>query len=589
MKRLFAFVMSKSTRGPSVQRVAPHPATFERTTVYFIWTQATKRPLVLGKATHRLLRAEIASTAAWPSEQTVRLPPSLARVDAGIARLRAASDFVDEIDGWRSLVGSALRHPRMLARVLRLAAQGRKRTPDEAEDEDSADPLDEVEMMLMDWQKVALLEREIDRSTFGGDAHLEDRFVRLMLRPTHHTLTVAGEAYDTVFEPRLLLHEEGVIQIAVGVELPAQSLLSGVVAGSSPESPIMSKSRIPEPFAPPHGKWAGGSWSDTLVSGVRERILPHDEPADVGSYLEFLAGSVQDHIHAELDPHSLCFPVVITQPAVCCSDWSTGHPRELLALTSGVSAETSDQDLRAELPRDFAAFRDHSMFHSLASATVVHWDEWRPGIWDLNFTMLYEHATLLYARARRAERKTRLVPSKRRQISGLSQVALFMDAEARGAFVHAGTARTTFRDVLRELGVPEILDTLAKGLALANDRATARASERVARSTRNLTLFGLGIAVVAAIPATPQILSLIESQRAAHPDESWWASVQVLASSPLQLSALVLLAIAVYGLGWAGRIAFLVGRALWRFRKRGYESQLQNYSVSVGSADETPR
>ncbi|WP_139340636.1 hypothetical protein [Microbacterium sp. CSI-V] len=564
-----------------------HLARLRRATVYFVYTQGTAKPLNLGKATQMLLEAEVATTGAWPSEDKVRLAPSLARIDASVARARATAAFVETITTWRSLLAAVMFHPILLARALVFLIRGMRNEDPEASaqpeaDENGADPWDEVEALLLESQKVTVSERFLDADLFGGDAQAEDHFVRLFLRPTSHEIVIDGTSTEITVEPRLLLHRDGVIQLVAGFELPRHATVSQVVYGANMDEPLIRRSEVPETFRPAGATWAGGDWLEAPVAGVRYRRLQHDEePSTVAEYMSFLADNVAGHISATLGGGWNGYPVVIAEADSCCADWAQQHPAELANLVAREGVAPGGRRLRDVTLRDFASFDDHSMFHTLASATIMNWRPWQPGIKDLSFTMLYEHALLLYWRATRVEREVRTVPSKRRRVTELSQTALFMEAEARGVFVRAGGARDIFRDVAGTLGVPEILQTVSKGLSLSSDRAAARASDRVARGARNVAVFGLAVATFAAVPAVPQLFELVEAQREADPGSSWWVTLQTVISSPLQISGILLAVISLFGVVWVGRVVVAVVSYLWGIRKRGYASHLSGYEVDL--------
>lgn len=591
IKRAIARVLRPTAVPVAREQTRPtHLARLRRTTVYFIYTQGTAKPLNLGKATQMLLEAEVATTGAWPSEEKVRLAPSLARIDVSVARARATEAFIETITTWRSLLAAVMFHPILSARALVFFIRGMRNEDTDASaqpeiDENGADPWDEIEALLLESQKVTVSERFLDADLFGGDAQAEDHFVRLFLRPTSHEIVIDGTSAEITVEPRLLLHRDGVIQLVAGFELPPHATVSQVVYGADMDAPLIIRSEVPETFRPDGATWVGGDWLEAPVAGVRYRRLHHDdEPSTVAEYMGFLADSVAGHISATLGDGWNGYPVVIAEADSCCADWAQQHPTELANLVAREGAAPGGRRLRDVTLRDFASFDDHSMFHTLASATIMNWRPWRPGIEDLNFTMLYEHALLLYWRARRVEREVRAVPSRRRRVTELSNTALFMDAEARGVFVRSGGARDIFRDVVGMLGVPEILQTVSKGLSLSSDRAAARASDRVARGGRNVALFGLAVATFAALPAIPQLFELVEAQREADPGSSWWVTLQTVISSPLQISGIFLAVIGLFGAVWVARVVVAVVTYLLQIRKRGYASHLSGYEVHLGQA-----
>lgn len=110
-------------------RPAPEPAheaVFGAATVYFVYTQPTAKPLDLGRSVHRLLQAEIARTAAWPSDERVRLAPSWAELDKDIRRLELLHDFAEHSDSFLSLVQNTARSPLTALELLKAARNARR-------------------------------------------------------------------------------------------------------------------------------------------------------------------------------------------------------------------------------------------------------------------------------------------------------------------------------------------------------------------------------------------------------------------------------------------------------------------------------
>lgn len=570
-------------------RSADHAARFGHATVYFVLTQATAKPVNVGQAVERLLDAEVATTAAWPSEDGIRLAPSLAKVDRDAARLQAMYEMTHPATN-ESSVAVWRRHPFLSVQLITMALRNRRQsTSTESElDGDSGnsleDTMSEIYTLVLDAQKVSLAERHLDAELLGGEAREEDRFARLLLRPTHHDLTVSGIEHRMTLEPRLLLHEDGAVQLTIGLSLPTGLDTTAIVEGSQPSSPLMTRSQIPEPYAGPKDKWADSTWSEELDAGVRLRDVSHDHsPANIGELLNVILGRVLSVIGIRGSGEWNLYPVVIAQAGDCCSDWAHNHP-DSLALVAARSTPRPEERFLVDPGRDFSAVSDHSIFVNLASALVIHWSAWSPGIDDLQFTLLLEHTMLVYSRLRRLERDIRLFPSRRRKVLRIYRTALQLAEESRGASIRAGTARDISRQLLKDLGSPEISETISQGLSMLSERAATRASEKSARTANRFALVGVIVAALASVPSIPAILNLIAKQKEADPNATAWAVIQNIVSSPLQLSVLVLSAIAAYAVLSFVVLVVRVTRLLLRTRKRGYSSRLSR-SLDVSFVD----
>jgi hypothetical protein len=191
--------------------------------LYYVHTIPLRNSVNLGRAVEALLECELATSAAWPSEDVIRIAPSLAQVDRGAASLRDLVALQGTITtGWRSMLRAAVRRPRFMLRVMRGAVQAQGRQDDaDADDGAVEDDLEEIHGILREAQKFSLLERQLERQILGGRDRHEDRFVRLFLRPTFHTVHVGDVTAPLVLEPRVLVHRDGAVQITVGVHLPA--------------------------------------------------------------------------------------------------------------------------------------------------------------------------------------------------------------------------------------------------------------------------------------------------------------------------------------------------------------------------------
>lgn len=598
--RLFGIVAPSSWRETSPntdsrtvagqRHTTMHSARFSDATVYFVFTQATTKPINLGWAVQRLLNSELATSAAWPSEDSVRLAPSIARLDRKATRLRQLDLLLRDWPGLSGLVITGLRHPRLalqLVKSIRLSDQESPLgTQDDPENEDPAveDPLGEVEKMLFDQQKVSILERELDAGLFGGEARTEGHFVRLVLRPVNLESNITGSEHHVTIEPRLLLHRDGVTQLTIGVHLPPGASTDDLIAASYPSSEHVVQSRVPEPFAGPRDKWVGGEWAAGQDGGVRVRLIQHDEPTSPFDLSDLVLSRVRRIIKALPEGEWNCYPIVLAKPGKCCEHWADAHD-DAISLIAARKAHVSPGEFRYERGRDFSVQADHSFYLNLASAFVVYWRQWSPGMRDLNVTLLLEHSLLTYTRLRALERRIREFRTRRSDVVRLYRTALDLGQELRSGTIRWGSARDISRQLLAELGTSEMRANINQGLSMLGERAGARADDRSTRSANRLAIIGAVIALVAAIPSVPAILDLIAEQRSRNPDVTAWSVVQTLAVSPLMLSALVLAGVLGYLFLSFVVVTVRVTRYLLGLRKRGYAARPTGYRVVLGGEE----
>lgn len=570
-----------------------HPARFGEANVYFVWTQVTAKTINLGRAVQRILDAEVATSAAWPSEDRVRLAPSIAKLDRDIVKLREMRLLTENTHNFSAIILAIMRHPRVSMRIFAALWQARRtKTDAEAElpDDDVGPPFEdtlaELDLLLLERQKVSMAERDLDANLFGGDAQNEDHFVRLMLRSTRHEIDLNGTVHSLTIEPRLLLHRDGAMQLTIGVHLPTGLETSALIAGSRPSLNYIVKSHIPEPFAGPKGEWQGGDWESERDGGVRIRFIDHEVSASIYDYTELVSGRVLDLIKARPSGEWNCYPIVMAQAGSCCINWADVHQHDLVQVAARSTPRPASK-FQFPLGPDFSVESNHVFHLNMASALIVYWRKWSPGIQDLNITLLLEHTMLVYTRLRRLERDVREFRTQRRDVLRTYRTALQLAQEARGATIRWVSARAISRHLLSDLGASDIRGAIDQGLTMLGERAGERTDERTARAANRLAVIGVLVAFIATIPSLPAILNLIEEQHRASPDVTAWSIIQTLAASPILLSMLVLSAVLLYFFLSATVIAIRAVRHLYRLRKRGHSSQLAGYRVTVrDEADE---
>ncbi|GAA3777324.1 hypothetical protein GCM10022240_30890 [Microbacterium kribbense] len=222
--------------------------------------------------------------------------------------------------------------------------------------------------------------------------------------------------------------------------------------------------------------------------------------------------------------------MIMVQAGACCTDWVDSHARDVVHLAIRKVPRGSDQITLDPGPNlsTHAGMRIHA---TGGSVLLLHLRAWRAGILDLHHTLLYERIGLVYVRLRRLEQWISDFQTGKRDILRTYHRVLELEKEVRGAHHRAGTARDISRHVVTALGAFEILEVVRNGVSMLGERASTRASLRAARAANGFALLGLTVAILAAIPAIPSILALIEQQRQADPEAGFWSLMQTLATS----------------------------------------------------------
>ncbi|WP_144880694.1 hypothetical protein [Microbacterium paraoxydans] len=562
-----------------------HDASWGNVTVYFVHTFTTKKPIVLGRAVHKLLRSEVARTAAWPSEEVVRLSPKLAQVDRSAVVLRRMKAWADD-PSWPSLSRLFLRHPVMVMKMLASIAHPPADDPESNESVDLDDSIDGVERMLVEQQKILVMERATERDLFSHELTIDDPFVRLQMRGSYHTVLVGDEEIRVVFEPRLLLHRDGAVQITVGVSVPPGLNTSQLIGAIQPDSPILSHSEIPEPYAGRKSRWSGGEWAEDLDAGTRMRVIDHEEPASFFDWVDMAEARVLSLIGASKDGTGLVYPVTMAEAGACCDNWESNHQHDVAQVTT-LSLPASEEQLVYAPGPNMAASTGRLMHAEFGSALIVELRTWQPGADDLGYTLLFERTVLLFLRMRALEKKLVAVFTKPRDVRRTYRAALELEQEARGGHILHGSARDLAAHVLAALGAPGMLEVIGRGVTIMGERAATRASEKAARTANRFAAVSLLVAFVAAVPAIPSILDFVAAQRQANPDITAWSVVGELLASPLQLSVVLLGVFAGVFLLNGLILAVKVIRVLWSYRKRGKASQVRGWRIlPTGEGDE---
>lgn len=546
-------------------------------------------------------------TAAWPSEQKVRLAPAWAKIDRDVQRLNQLKDFTSGVEGIRTLLRAATHNPVTALRVagIMVAAHRANASPTPVQpDGDAAttdgistggsatasaaepeDIMSELDGYLINFQKVSIAERALASNLLGGESQDEDHFVRLILRPSGLWVNVDGNDHELTVEPRVLLHQDGAIQITVGLHLPSGLEASQLIKAGYPSSNIISVSELPETYAAENDRWVSGTWLEDNDGGVRVRRITHDEPAAVYDYLDILLQRILSITSSRAKGEWNCYPIIIAQEGSCCNEWEFNHKQDVVRISTRFDSE-KEVNLVLPPPRDFSIRSDESFYVNLASAFILHRTPWKAGIGDLNVTLLLEYAMLVYTRTKQLESLIRQFPSKRRSIDAIYRRTLLLAVETRGSGVRSGSARTIFASLLRDLGVVEMQASVNQGISMLSELSNSRFAARTAKSGSRLAVIGVVVAVLANLPNIPKILDIISDQRRLHPGAPFWDVALALATSPLQLSTLILAAIAAYLML---NMLLIIGRVIQYLlsrRKRGYASTIGGYTLRIGEADD---
>jgi hypothetical protein len=567
--------------GEKIYHSAPkggdHSAIFSSSIVYFVWTQATARPINLGRAVERLLKAEVATSAAWPSEKRVRVSPSIAQLDRGIAYLKFYRDVIRKELGWRArlrlIVGSPFKAMRVIMDIAKHFRPGFRGNVGDGSEYDLSsfdDSLTELVGNLVDQQKVSLVERDIDSRLFGGDAQEGDHYVRLVLAPLGIKLNVANEERDVTIEPRLLLHRDGAMQLTIGVHLPDDSNTEDIVSISYPSNNYILSTSLPEAYARAYGGTFEGEWEGDGGLGFRHRKIDHStDPAAPYDMLDIVIGSISRLIRSREYGEWNCYPLIIASQGACCQDWELNHGEDLRHLSIRARPRPGDH-IELNMGKDLSIRDKESHWANLASGLIFYREHWQPQISDLNHVMMHEHAMMTYTRLKRLERRIAHLPSRYKEVTGLYRIALQLSVETRGASIRWGTGRDALEHLLVALGAPQIRAAIDQGLAMLGERAALKVGEKQARLANRLALVGLLVAAIAAVPVMPDIIEFVRKQQALDPSVGFWATVGDLFSSPLRFASLIVAGCLIYLAYFMVRLFARVLVYLARNRKRGH-------------------
>lgn len=497
-----------------------HEAQFHSTAVHFTFTTRVRGPLNIERASRALLDNDLAETAAWPSEPSIRLAPRYRRIDRSIRRAEKLTEdaaAAQTADTKRAWLGFALRHPRVASQILRMRTKSAGH-----HDELDLSPheyLEEAWTLLSEAQKVSAIERAVDQELFGGASRDNDTFVRLMLRSSSHIFQLpetVGETQDVIFEPRLLLAESGEVQLTVATYFEAPLTTQQIVQLSrSDKSPIIH-SEIPEPLMAgmpkPDTAWIG-AWSDVLNAGARIREIDFEEPFPLFDALERHLIAVGFHIGHPLPTDWSVYATIFTAVGDCCAskkEWLRNHQTDVGLVVS----RHSGQGTRLHPGKDFSIVEGESHYINGAASTHLTITEAPPvPLEQLRIVMLLEYGLLLDWKLRTLEARAGTFQLKERLLSQLYRDCIRLFIDLRHGEIKYGTARDVTRHLVGELGGYEVRDNIERTLELSAQAFATKSASRDSSQSIRLTLLATIVAIIVAVPVIPQFLSAIRSMK----------------------------------------------------------------------------
>ncbi|MFK3672418.1 hypothetical protein ACI2IX_19805 [Leifsonia aquatica] len=433
--------------------------------------------------------------------------------------------------------------------------------------------LAQAEMAYLDRQAVSFAIRHNDAHLFSGPDRDLDGFVRLMLRESYHHFVLPGsdKEHYVVLEPRLLLHESGVIQLDLVLRADGSFDVRQVLAMMWGPQPIIVRSQMSKPLLR-RTPWE--SLAD-FSSGEEDAAAPlgdlvHATPVSMSDLLEVHLAAVLGVMRERYDGW-MVYPVTMLDVDDCCSDgeWRTSHREDLirLAIRGSVDREIASH---VSVPVDLSMGHDHSLHANMGSAVYLQWKGSFPsGIAELDTVLLLEHALLQYMRLAKLEgRVSRLTLNERKLRSRFSE-SIRLLSELRQRDLRAGEARDIERHVLDALGAPEMRKVVETALELSSSAYAAFSAERASRRAWWITLAATVVALVVAVPSVGEILKSLPPQ---DDGETWilnparWLASQGFYGPWIAMGALV----ALVGIPWIATFA-------WRHRPGRFASFRRGY------------
>lgn len=592
--------------------------------------------LDITRASRRLLDSDVAVTAAWPSEKSIRVGRRFRSIGSQLTsarHLNASMTRVFETHTWRSAIGVSLNHPRFASGAVKSVWAEKTRADmqqmlekttlrslllllakhpifgptkvlphvrwsplkkNEPENEDAAGPdfsatphdpewaadaiasLNEAESLMLNEQGVSAVERYHDERLFGGRDREEDRLVRLLLRNTYHEVRLPGPKIETqrvTFEPRLFLHESGVVQITILLSTDGRLDIDQIVELMWGSAPRIIRSEVGEMML--KGTEFGErftEWSDERDAGARLAIIEHEAPMsmiEVGlAYLQVVERVMRRRMRF-YNNH----PIAILQAGKCCaaSVWRDNHADELKRLTLRVPTGKA-LAAHVTLGTDLSGYADHSLHVNASSTAYVQVEGEAPrGVDQLHTVLLIEYALVLYRRLMAMEEVVGKMRLGERRLKNRYRAAIRLFSELRQGDVRAGEARDIIRHLLADLGADQMRATIESALNMASMAHATESASKASRRAWWLALVATVVGVVVSIPPLQAILATVAQTPTGGPLEGLLRFVRPLAADPFTgvwyiVGWLLVGLVGLWVVGWLAR-----HRLTWPYAiRRGY-------------------
>lgn len=491
-----------------------HEASFEQPTIHFTTTIQLGQEIDLRKAVRSLLDADIAVSAAWPSEDRIRVTPKVRKLARSITQVERMREDLEEArsnPSLKSYVRFAQRHPKVILHGLLRRRQSESKASAENGDDAAGDPLDFAREVVLNAQKISAVERKMDARLFGGNSRDFDEFVRLSLRGSYHDIQLPGKDATTyvVLEPRLLLHRSGVAQLTIAVPIKQEVSTEQLVSLARSDSMRVVKSRVPAPLVAHPGL---GTWTKEFDTGTPLIERADDSGQTFDEILFEHIEVVRRAIHGRKGGQWTTYATVIASSGSCCKsgvEWKNSHQRDVaqIAARHFGSRKLNIERLRGE---DLSLDYDEYLSVNLASALKISFAKGeRHPFSELNTVILVEHVLLQYCRLQSIEARVGRPRQFGHKLSRLQREAIAIFTDMRQQELRYGTAREIASRLLEELGGHEIRRTTETALALAaQSDATHQASIQSRRAMR-VTWIATILAALVAIPSLAQLISLV--------------------------------------------------------------------------------
>ena len=385
---------------------------------------------------------------------------------------------------------------------------------DPAASEDSLDdPLQVVESAersSTENQRVSLIERQIDHSLFGGREHDENRFVRMLLRDSYHDIKLPGsdQVQSVVFEPRLLLHQSGALQLNIRVQSETPLDVSQLLEFTSSQYNMVLESRYSVPWLKGSPWEAEAELLDGAEGEDRLGILTYTEPVPLREVFFDHLAAIERVINRQYN-HWTIYPIAMLKPGDCCADdrFDSRHEQELAQIAFRAPRSVAQHVPR---PKDLSMDPDESLYASLGNATHIQWRG--PSVSpvdELFTTMVLEYALLTQMRLVTMERSLTRPATSGKLLRARYDEAIRLFSELRHGSLRSGEARDIARHLLSEFGVDDMRRTIEVALDLDASSHAISSSDRAARRSWRLTLLGTLVAIFVAVPPRGSLLDSV--------------------------------------------------------------------------------